>query len=294
MLGRGLCLGMRYDAMRVWPWRKDVFLRTLLLLSCLLLLACSGPRFKVPAAPQRVTQPAPPQGGSFAARQLAKSDIDRVADRYHEAMFASLWRLADKLYRRNPAEWRKSGARDAEDALARLKARLHDGALPAITSRHVPSSGRDLFVAPESVADQRMLAGVQDVQLALTPEYPGDRVQALIGGLMGMLHQAFNEKQEFFLLDDLDPQSFYNSARNLEITVWRLSNARAAEGQLLLLTNAAASGEEPQNLSFEREFGKLIAHCDLLAQIIADKSNRTIVKVLQSLATAVFLPVASP
>lgn len=55
-----------------------------------------------------------------------------------------------------------------------------------------------------------------------------------------------------------------------------------------------ASGDEPQNLSFKREFDKLIAHCDLLAQIIANKSNHTIIKMLQSLATAVFLPVTSP
>lgn len=269
-------------------------MRVLLLVSCLLLGACVGPRFKVPAAPPRATQPAPPQAGDFAAGQLVKSDIDRVTDRYREAMFASLWRLADKLYRRNPAEWRKSGARDADEAVERLRAWAGAGPMVSFSQPSPVRPGANPRVVHASAEPSAVLAGVQDVHLALSADYAGDRVQALIGGLAGMLHQAFNEKQEFFLPDDLDPQSFYNSARNLEITVWRLSNARTTEGQLLLLTNAPASGDEPQNLSFEREFGKLIAHCDLLAQIIADKSNRTIVKVLQSLATAVFLPVASP
>ena len=46
-----------------------------------------------------------------------------------------------------------------------------------------------------------------------------------------------------------------------------------------------------QNLSFEREFGRLIGSLDLLTQIIADKSSRTVVKVVHNLATAVFLPI---
>lgn len=46
-----------------------------------------------------------------------------------------------------------------------------------------------------------------------------------------------------------------------------------------------------QNLSFEREFGRLIGSLDLLSQVAADKSNRTVVKVVHNLATAVFLPI---
>jgi hypothetical protein len=45
-----------------------------------------------------------------------------------------------------------------------------------------------------------------------------------------------------------------------------------------------------QNLSFEREFGRLIGNLDLLTQTVADKTNRTVVKVVQNIATAVFLP----
>lgn len=45
------------------------------------------------------------------------------------------------------------------------------------------------------------------------------------------------------------------------------------------------------NLSFEREFAKMIGSLDTLSKIIADKSDRAAVKIVQSLATAVFLPI---
>ena len=215
--------------------------------------------------------PAPPLGASgsgFDPGQLAKTDIDRVADAYRREIFASLRLLAEKLYRRNPREWRKGETAGVDAALARM----FD---PAANWRFAEFDGR---------------YGTDALQLAFRDDYRGDRVLALIGGLGGMMQIAFNDKAEFFVIDDLDPQKFYNSARNVEIAVWRLSQARDGVGGLFLISNEAAM---PQNLSFEREFGKIIGHLDLLSKIVADKSNRTLVKVIQSLATAVFLPVAA-
>lgn len=215
--------------------------------------------------------PAPPAGGpgsGFDPGQLAKTDIDRVADAYRREIFASLRLLAEKLYRRNPREWRKGGAAGLDAALAGL----FD---PAAGWRFAELEGR---------------YGTDALQLAFRHDFRGDRVRALIGGLGGMIQSAFNDKSEFYLTDDLDPQKLYNSARNVEIAVWRLSQARDGDGGLFLVSNEMAM---PQNLSFEREFGKIIGHLDLLSKIVADKTNRTIVKMIQSLATAVFLPVAA-
>ena len=130
--------------------------------------------------------------------------------------------------------------------------------------------------------------------LALSVEFAGDRVAVFIAGMGGMLNAAFEEKTEFFMLDDLDPQKLYNSARNLEIAAWKLATARGADGALLLLSNEPAQGGQPANLSFEREFGRMIGNLDLLSRLLADKGHRTIARVAQSLATAVFLPVAMP
>ena len=79
------------------------------------------------------------------------------------------------------------------------------------------------------------------------------------------------------------------TARNIEIVVWKLSNNRSRGGELFLLSNEAAGSVV--NLSFEREFGKMIASLDILSKIVSDKSGRTLIKVMQSLATAVFLPI---
>jgi hypothetical protein len=58
---------------------------------------------------------------------------------------------------------------------------------------------------------------------------------------------------------------------------------------LFLLSN---DGSTPApNLSFEREFGRMIGNLDLLSKIVTDKSRRVVVRVVQSLASAVFLPV---
>jgi hypothetical protein len=209
--------------------------------------------------------------GRFDASQLAKTDIDRVAEAHRQEAFASLRLLAEKLYRRNPREWRKGGQGSAEEAVARLFDPKLAWRLPELGDRH----------------------GTDAVLVAFRDDYRGDRVAAFIGGLGGMMHVAFNEKSEFFVIDDLDPQKLYNSARNVEIAVWKLSNARDAEGNLFLISNEPVAGAAVQNLSFEREFGKIIGGLDVLAKIMADKVNRTVVKVVQGLATAIFLPVPS-
>ena len=228
-----------------------------LLLAALLgaLAGCASPR-AVPAKP----------GPGFSTAQLVKTDIDRVAEAHQREVFASLRVLAEKLYRRNPRELGKSN-RTLEAALERLFEPWHGWRFAELEGRR----------------------GTQAIALTFDQGYRGDRVLALIAGLGGMVQIAFQNKTEFFVLDELDPQSLYNAARNVEIAVWKLSTARSAWGELFLLSNETAG--PVANLSFEREFGKLIANLDTLSKIIADKTDRTVVKVVQSIATAVFLPI---
>jgi hypothetical protein len=90
------------------------------------------------------------------------------------------------------------------------------------------------------------------------------------------------------MLDDLAPQHLYNAARNVEIVAWKLANTRDAAGRLLLLSNEIG---EVSNLSFEREFGRVIGLLDALADIVEEETERTVTRVVQNLTTAVFLPV---
>jgi hypothetical protein len=201
----------------------------------------------------------------FDLRYLAKTEIDRVVDADRAEVMAGLRRVAEKLYKRNPREWKKSGHASMAAALDQL------------------FSGRVDF--PELEGRQEGTAAL----FAFSPDYHGDRVLGVMAGLLGMVYAAFEHKDDFYVLDSLNEQKLYNCARNIEIAVWKMSSTRTASGELLLLSNEL--DPHNPNLSFEREFGRVIGMLDLLSTIVADRNGRTITRFTQSIATAVFLPV---
>ena len=70
------------------------------------------------------------QGAEFSSGELLQSEGNRITQNAMTANHRSLMLLADKLYRRNPAEWRKSAA-SREAALAALEGtRLAGGPWP--------------------------------------------------------------------------------------------------------------------------------------------------------------------
>ena len=214
---------------------------------------------------------APGAGGgssSFAPSQFAKTELDRVVEAHQRDLFASLQLLAEKLYRRNPRELKKGPWSRPEEAVQRLFGSRHNWQFPELEGRH----------------------GVAAIQLALRPDYAGDRVFALIAGLGGMVLEAFGGHYDSYIFDEVDAQKLYNAARNVEIAIWKLSTAEDANGKLLLVSNETTG---PANLSFEREAGKIIGNLDTLSRIIAERTKRTVVTVVQSMATAVFLPIAT-
>ena len=109
---------------------------------------------------------------------------------------------------------------------------------------------------------------------AFSPDYTGDRVLALMAGLIGMVDAAFEHTQDFYVLDDLHEQKLYNCARNVEI-----ASSRDARGEPLLLANALT--QDAVNLSFEREFGRIIGLLDMLSQVMADKHGRSVTRLTQ-------------
>ncbi len=229
------------------------------------LSACTSPPSYPPAAPSTGHRP-PPQGSPFTASDLLKSDIDAVAEVHLRESIASAKLLTEKLYRRNPRELRKSGDATPEAAVAR-----------AFDPRHA-----------WRFAELSNLRGIDALQLAFRPDFTGDRVFAFGVGIGSMIAHAYDDKTQFYLTDRLDAQRLYNAARNVEIAAWKLANARAPSGDLLLLSNEMSV--QPPNLSFEREIGKLVAYQDAIALVMAQRTNRTIRLVSQTLATAVFLP----
>ncbi|WP_324778614.1 hypothetical protein [Thiobacillus sedimenti] len=230
------------------------------MLTCALLAACSGPPIE--------RRDGSSSARSFSLKELAKRDIDSVVEIQQQALVATLRTLTLKLYRRNPAEWRKSGFASADAATEALFTPLLDWP---------QSRDKDL--------DWR--ASLRD---AWREDYTGDRVHALMQGLLVMQMAAFGHRTEFYALSEIDAQKLYNAARNTEAIAWKLANARRPGGEPLLLSNGIDAGGTP-NLSFEREFGKLIGIGDALARVVEDKDNRAIRFGVVNVASMMFLPI---
>jgi hypothetical protein len=200
--------------------------------------------------------------------QLMKNDIDRLADIELAENTESLKTLMLKLYKRNPQELAKSTS-DKADIMV-------DWVFNA-SSQH-----QWQFKAMDHKQN------IEALYLTFDPTYQGDRVLAFIVGLHTMLQKAHGHKTNFYITDSIHPQSLYNVARNIEIAAWKLSSSRKPNGELFLLSNELNSQE--RNLTFEREIGKMIGRTDLFAVMLAEKSQRLISRITQSLATAAFLP----
>jgi hypothetical protein len=239
--------------------------QAVLLVVSMLLPACASTPSYPPTAPPTGRR-TPPVEAPFKLADLAKSDIDAVAEVHFRESIASAKLLTEKLYRRNPRELKKSNLATPEAGVARA---FDPGRAWRFTE----------------LSNQR---GIEALAIAFRADFTGDRVFAFGVGIGSMIAQAYNDKSTFYVTDSLDAQRLYNAARNLEIAAWKLGNAKGPNGELLLLSNEM--GAQPANLSFEREFGKMIAYQDTLALVMAQRTNRTIRRVSQSLATAVFLP----
>ena len=202
----------------------------------------------------------------FSLESVMKSDLDMLVEIHQQQTLGYLKELTEKLYRRNPRELKKERGATISSRRQQLFS---------------PVAGVDAAGKPGS--------GVELLGKTFEESYQGDRVLVLVSGLRDMIMSAYNDQRKFYFLDTpLDPQKFYNSARNVEILLWRLSHEHRSNGEPWLLTNALG----PQvNISYERLFGKLIAQLDIMAQMVAHQRNIQIKNLMRSVASAVFLPV---
>ncbi|MCD0501498.1 hypothetical protein [Bordetella petrii] len=209
-----------------------------------------------------------PRSEDMSMDQFAQTDFNRTVTLEIRDNLASLYVLLDKLYRRNPREWRKAGVADQPAAVARVRA--------MVESRKPPPG----------------LQGLRDIQIlavSLDPAYQRDRVAAFIYGLADTLIAAHNDKTRMYLSDVLDGQRIYNAARNVEAAAWLLATRRDSAGAPLLLANEiTATGA---NLSFEREFGAIIGRLDLIANLLGENARRVGINYAQGLLFFNFLPV---
>lgn len=194
---------------------------------------------------------------------LAKTNVDMIADSSLRELNRLMGELLVKLYKRNPSQLDHAPGM----SVGQRQVQIFD------------TSGRLSF------AELNYQQGTDALNLAFDPLFRGDRVFALMAGMVGMVRSSYDWQEEQFMLDSLDEQLLFNSARNIEVIAWRLSNSRDAGGKLLLLSNSQPGEEE--NLSYERIFGKMIAIQDMMAFTVVGKWERGFNSVLQK---AVFFP----
>ena len=190
-----------------------------------------------------------------------------MADHEIRENIQSLKSLMIKLYKRNPVELKKSTSEDAEKMVNWVFNGNHNWNFEAINNAQ----------------------GTDAIYLTFNEDYKGDRVLPFIVGIYTMLIKAHGGKKEFYLFDSIDPQLLYNASRNLEIAAWKLSNTKDTSGNLFLLANEI--NQKENNLSFEREFGKIIGRTDFVAFTLSEKMERNITRIIQNLATGLLIPI---
>ncbi|MDV7103884.1 hypothetical protein R3X26_05605 [Vibrio sp. TH_r3] len=208
-------------------------------------------------------------GRPFDIRNIAKSDIDLVTDIHIEQIRKLTRDLIIKLYKRNPRELKKSSGMTVDARLSQLM------------TVDRPVNG---FI------ELGNMDGVDVLPLAFSKEFKGDRVFALMAGITGMLSASYNNQLEFYILDEIDQQKLYASARNLETIAWQINNQKYDNGEYLLFTNGFDKNGVP-NYSYERVLSQMIIVQDMMAILVSDSTNRAINKVVQSVASMTFIPI---
>lgn len=202
----------------------------------------------------------------FHLKNLAKTDVNLISEIHINQVADLLKTLTRKLYRMNSMELGKTPGATIDSQVTRI------------------------FQCPPVQTDSTLenKEGTDAILLGFEPGYERDRVFAMMYGLYTMLHASYSKKCDLFMLDFLDAQSLYNSARNIEILVWRLKARHLPNGDLFLVTNVCDGPIE--NLSFERIFGKLISLQDTMALIVSTRTGRLITDVVHMTGMA-FLPI---
>lgn len=201
----------------------------------------------------------------YEIKNLAKSDIDLVADEFIQETRSAVGELVVKLYKRNPVQLQKNPGMTIEGRLAQL--RVHRNEL-----NFVELGGKQ---------------GIEAMLMAFDPDFTGDRVFALVVGLGSMLREAYSYKSEMFLTDQLDAKVLLVSARNVEVLLWRLKNTRKPDGEHYIITHEYHGVID--NLSFERLFGKIIILQEMMARIAGDSDDRTVTGAVHAMSR-VFIP----
>jgi hypothetical protein len=201
----------------------------------------------------------------YELKNLAKSDIDLVTDQFIDKTRSNILELVVLLYERNPDELLKIPGMTVEGRLAQL--RVHRYKLQ--------------FTELDYKQD------IDALNLALDPNFKGDRVFALIVGLGSMVRQAYGYQPEMFLPDELDSRVLLVSAYNAQELLAKLKSTRKPNGEHLIITSEKHGVVD--SLEIERLFSEIIVLQEMMADIVGDADNRSVTGAVRAVSS-VFIP----
>lgn len=204
---------------------------------------------------------------------MAKTSVDYALDAHLNATTDGLEALMRELYRLNPGELAKMPDATVDERVA--------------------------LVLPDRTYDELRFGelnshrGTEAMQLAFEPRFIGDRVFALMVGIISQMRIAYNDKLEFFALNRLDSQNLENFANNLEIVRVSLKHRTAADGTPLLRHEGEALTQESglPAPTAEQILDQLVGHQRVLASIAEGWRDRAHQAAVRTMGAVIMLPI---
>lgn len=235
---------------------------TIILTLCLI-AACQTNISDADLSQQEITS----DHSNINAGELLQTDANRMTTIAMRNNLHSLYVLLEKLYKRNPKEWRKTANSLDEANKIVFDAILNDKPFGGLNNNN----------------------GIEAFYIALDPTYKGDRAGALIYATATMIIVAHGGHSKFYISDVVNPTYVFNAARNIEVAQWLLKQRKDNNGNPLLLSNEISVTD--YNISFAIEFAKVVARLDLVSSILDERTRRVGTNYIHGLLFLTFLPV---
>ena len=192
-------------------------------------------------------------------KNIAKNELDRTADQSINIIKDYLIEMTLELYRLNPEELNK------------------------IKGMNLQVRTTQIIEFPTSVAYKELnhAQSTEAIKIALSENYRGDRVFALMIGISSMIEASYNNQKEFYFVDHIDPQKLYNSSANLHLVANKLGDNKYHS---LIVTSTPESPLKVYAL-----LQKTSAIQKLIATIVSEKTGRILDKAISG--ATIFLPI---
>ena len=193
----------------------------------------------------------------FQVKNIAKSDIDMSLDVTVDVLNSYWEKMLVDLYTLNPGEIEK------------------------IEGMTVTKRKLQLLDKPDTFVFEELgnTTGVNTLRLVQSKEFEGDRVFALMVGIIGIVHLSYNRQYEFFISSSINPQAIYDCHVFIEELITLFATAPPS----------IKLGSQTRNNGFYVLMRKASAVQYVTAYIMENKTHRLINQGIRGIiATTVF------